>query len=78
MKTNIKQIKELHYKAEALLELANDMQIKIDEMLRYNLEVAMPNGFKNVYSDSKINTCERGKKRLLESYKRILNQIIEL
>jgi hypothetical protein len=77
MKTNIKQIKELHYKAEALLELANEMQHKIDDMLRYNVEIAAPNGFRK-HSEDKIDTCQRGKTRLLESYKRVLTQIIEL
>lgn len=71
----LKNIQNLHERAEELLALAFDMQSRIDEMLRYNVEVAVPNGFRP-HSDDRIDTCQRGKKRLLESYKRVLTEII--
>lgn len=71
----MEMIQLLHTKAEILLDLARDMQRRIDQMKDTNSKC---NFFlSQIYSDDRIDTCERGKKRLLESYKRVLTQIIE-
>ena len=64
----MKKIQELHNKAEHLLELARDMERKIS-ILKESIYG---------YTDDYIDTCERGKERLIESYKRVLKQIIDL
>ena len=69
----MKQIINLHEKAGMLLELANDMQRRINslkEVDRMTMGFAKPNY-------DRIDTCERGKKRLLESYKRVLIEILD-
>ena len=72
----LKNIQNLHERAEELLESAFAIQDDIDAMLRYNVEIAIPNGFTK-HSDDKIQVSERSKKRLLESYKRVLTEIID-
>lgn len=69
---NTLEIQNLHERAECLLTLIKHMENRI-ESLKYVdslMDWTRP-------SDDKIDTCERGKKRLIESYKRVLNQIIE-
>lgn len=71
----MKNLINLQEKSSVLLEMANDMQRRIDKMHDTNSQCHF---FVNeIYSDERIETCERGKKRLLESYKRVLTQIIE-
>jgi hypothetical protein len=64
----MKKIQELHDKAEHLLELARDMERK--------MSIIKESGFG--YTDDYLDTCERGRLRLIESYKRVLKQIIDL
>lgn len=77
MKAKLKEAQRLHEKAQDLLEMAVNMQLKIDKKLQYNLEIANPNGFKP-YSDDNIDTCQRGLKRLYWSYQQVLMQIASL
>lgn len=77
MKTRINEIKEmkrLHERAVALLEAAEDMQERIDTKLKYNTEIAEPNGF-TPFTDDEIDTCVRGRDRLMYSHLKVLMQI---
>ncbi len=69
---NTLEIQNLHERAECLLTLIKHMENRIASLKYVDslMDFTRP-------SDDKIDTCERGKKRLLESYKRVLTQIIE-
>lgn len=72
MKT-IKEIETLHEKAQCLLELANDMNNRIDGLREIE---NFTGGFIQV-NHERVATCERGYKRIMESYKRVLTEIME-
>ena len=79
MKTRINEIKEmkrLHEEALKLLDSAETMQKRIDTKLQYNAEIAGPVGFKP-WTDAQIDTCVRGRDRLMYSHLKVLMQIIE-
>lgn len=80
MKTRINEIKEmkrLHERAVALLEAAEEMQERIDTKLKYNIEVAEPNGF-TPFTDDEIDTCVRGRDRLMYSHLKVISAILEI
>lgn len=80
MKTRINEIKEmkrLHERALALLEAAEDMQERIDTKLKYNIEVAEHNGF-TPFTDDEIDTCVRGRDRLMLSHLKVISAILEV
>lgn len=80
MKTRINEIKEmkrLHERAVALLEAAEDMQERIDTMLKHNTEVAEPNGF-TPFTDDEIDTCVIGRDRLIHSHLKVISAILEV
>lgn len=68
----MKHIKNLHEKAGMLLELANDMQIRINALKEVD---ELMQGWTKP-NDDRIDTCERGKRRLIESYKKVLIEIL--
>ena len=79
MKTRIEEMLRLHRKAEALLTAAQDMGERI-EILKARMErntVVFGITEHTKYYD-RIDTCERGQKRLIYSYKKVLMQITEL
>lgn len=71
----MKNINTLQEKALVLLEMANDMQTRID-YIKDNQSYFGADSIR--FNNDRIATCERGKKRLLTSYKKVLTQIIEL
>ena len=77
MKRKIKEALELHEKANELLYLCGEMQKQIDNMLRYNAEIAAPNNFRE-HSDNVIDTCERGLDRLWRSYQIVIDKLKSL
>ena len=77
MKRKIREALELHAKANELLYLCNEMQGRIDTMLKYNIETAAPNNFIG-YSDNQIDTCERGLDRLWRSYQIVIDKLKSL
>jgi hypothetical protein len=80
MKNRTKEIKEmerLHLRAMALLNAAQDMQYRIDAKLKYNAEVAEPNGF-TPFDDNEIDTCVRGRDRLMYSHLKVISAILEV
>lgn len=72
MKT-IKEIELLHEKAQCLLELANDMNNRIDGLMEIE---TFTGGFIQVNHD-RVSTCKRGYNRIMESYKRVLTEIMQ-
>jgi hypothetical protein len=79
MKTKIETMLELHQKAEALLYAAQDMGRRIDNHKR-NFETwsILGNFDYRTKCFHQIDTCERGQRRLLYSYKKVSMQIAEL
>ena len=77
MKRKIKEALELHAKANELLYLCEGMQNRIDNMLRYNAEIAAPNNF-HEHSENVIDTCERGLDRLWRSYQIVIDKLKNL
>ena len=73
---NLQEMKRLHEKSEALLTLAEGMQRKINRMEKYNENT--DSFMYSPYTDDELDTCKRGLKRLIYSYKKILIQIAEL
>ncbi len=72
-------MKELHQKAEALLTAAEDMQDRIDNHKKnYETRSILGNFDYRAKCFQQIDTCERGQRRLLYSYKKVLMQIAEL
>jgi hypothetical protein len=70
---HMRNLRKLQDQADSLLEMAEDMQRRINSLKdvdRMTMGFAKPNY-------DRIDTCERGKKRLLESYKRVLIEILE-
>lgn len=79
MKTKINEMKKLHQQAEALLTAAEDMQRRIDQHKEnYETWSILGNFDYRAKCFDKIDTCERGQRRLLYSYKKVLMQIAEL
>lgn len=80
MKTRINEIKEmkrLHDRALELLEAAERMQQRIDTKLKYNAEIAEPHGFKP-HTEKSIDTCVRGRDRLMYSHLKVISAILEV
>jgi len=77
MKKQIKEALELHAKANELLYLCEGMQNRIDNMLRYNAEIAIPNNF-HEHSENVIDTCQRGLGRLWRSYQIVIDKLKSL
>lgn len=79
MKTRIEQMLKLHRKAEALLMAAQDMGWRIENIKKRIERNSVVFGIKE-HTDyyNRIDTCERGQKRLIYSYKKVLMQIAEL
>ena len=74
MKRKIKEALELHAKANELLYLCEGMQNRIDNLLRYNAEIAAPNNFRE-HSENEIDTCNRGLSRLWRSYQIVIDKL---
>ena len=70
----MRKLRKLQDQADVILEMAEDMQRRINALKEVD---EWTKGFMKS-NDDRIDTCERGKKRLLESYKRVLTQIIEM
>ncbi len=66
----------LHLKADQMLELCEQAQRKVENMNRWNVEQAIPNGFET-HSDSDIEFQERVVERLWRSYRVLINKINE-
>ena len=68
---------ELLEASQSLLNLAKASEDKRVRMLKYNNEVAVPNGFKE-HSDVEIEFQQKVTERILNSYRKTLNLLIEL
>ena len=79
MKTKIKQAQDLMEKAQALLGASEEMLIRAESLRDFHDHFAL---FGNLKKATKlmndIDTCERGAKRLYESYLKTLTKIQEL
>jgi hypothetical protein len=71
---NLKQITKLTNQAIDLLDLAEQSQTKYESMCRYNVEVAIPNGF-TPKTDLVIEFQMVVTKRIMASYFRVINEI---
>lgn len=71
----MKNINTLQEKALVILQLANDMQQRIDSIKVNQAHFGVDC---ERFGTDRVDTCERAKKRLLTSYKKVLTQIIEL
>jgi hypothetical protein len=76
MKKQLKEARMLHVKADQMLELCEQAQRKVENMNRWNVEQAIPNGFET-HSDSDIEFQEKVVERLWRSYKVLINKINE-
>lgn len=76
MKKQLKEARMLHLRADQLLELCEDAQKKVDNMCRWNVEQAIPNGYET-HSDSDIEFQQRVVERVWRSYKLLVNKINE-
>ena len=76
MKKQLKEARMLHLRADQLLELCEEAQKKVDSMCRWNVETAIPNGFKT-HSDDDIEFQQRVVERIFRSYKLLVNKINE-
>ena len=76
MKKQLKEARMLHLKADQMLELCEQAQRKVENMNRWNVEQAIPNGFET-HSDSDIEFQERVVERLWRSYRVLINKINE-
>ena len=76
MKKQLKEARMLHLKADQMLELCEQAQRKVENMNRWNVEQAIPNGFETD-SDSDIEFQERVVERLWRSYRILINKINE-
>lgn len=76
MKKQLKEARMLHLKADQMLELCEQAQRKVENMNRWNVEQAIPNGFET-HSDSDIEFQERVVERLWRSYRILINKINE-
>ena len=72
----MKKREELHEAALSVLSLIKSAQHKVDEMLRYNVEIAAPNDFEP-HSDESIEFQKAVVKRLERSYNNIITQLHE-
>jgi hypothetical protein len=72
----MKNREELLKGALAFLSLIKAAQHKVDEMLRYNVEIATPNDF-SLHSDESIDFQKAVVKRLERSYNNIIQQLYE-
>lgn len=72
----MKKREELHESALSVLSLIKAAQHKVDEMLRYNVEIAAPNDF-SPHSDESIDFQKAVVARLERSYKSIVQKIYE-
>jgi len=77
MKKQLIEQGKLLEKAMDLLDLAKGMQERLETLLRYNVEVAEPNGFRP-HSTDRIDTVRKGVQRLYASYKVIIKQMQEV
>jgi len=77
MKKQLIEQSRLLEKAMDLLDLARGMQERLDSLLKYNVEVAEPNGFRP-HSTERIDTVRKGVQRLYTSYKLIIKQMQEV
>ena len=71
---NIKQLSKLTNQAIDLLDLAQQSNQKYESMCRYNVEVAIPNGFKPK-TDLVIEFQMVVTKRIMASYFRVIDEI---
>lgn len=74
MKKQLKEALELHEKANQVLNLCQEAQKKVDSMNRWNVEMAIPNGF-DQHSDEEIEFQERVVERIWRSYQVLVNRI---
>lgn len=72
----MKKREELHESALSVLSLIKAAQHKVDEMLRYNVEIAAPNDFEP-HSDESIEFQKAVVARLERSYRTIIVKLYE-
>jgi hypothetical protein len=77
MKKQLTEQSRLIEKAMDLLDMAKGMQERLDTLLKYNVEVAEPNGF-TPHSTDRIDTVRKGAQRLYTSYKLVIKQMNEI
>ena len=71
---NLKQITRLTNQAIGLLDLAEQSHTKYESMCKYNVEVAIPNGF-TPKTDLVIEFQMVVTKRIMASYFSVINEI---
>ena len=71
---NLKQITKLTDQAIDLLDLAQQSHTKYESMCKYNVEVAIPNGF-TPKTDLVIESQMVVTKRIMASYFSVINEI---
>lgn len=78
MKEKLKEAKRLQEKANHLLGLAKGMQERVEIMRETNSRIDKCLYISDKWTESEIDTCERGTKRLYYSYQKCLIKICEL
>lgn len=79
MKTKIKQAQDLMEKAQALLGASQEMLQRAERLMDFHNQFALFGNFKKAAKlMNDIDTCERGAKRLYQSYLKTLTKIQEL
>lgn len=79
MKTKIKDAQYLMNRAEQLLNASGDMWSRAESLRDFHNQYQLFGNFKRAAKLlSDIDTCERGAKRLYESYLKTLTKIQEL
>ena len=77
MKQHIKDLRMLHLRADQLLELCQEAQKKVDHMIKWNVETAIPNGF-DTHSDAEIEFQKQVVKRIWRSYQIVIDKLKSL